>query len=773
MNKILISLSLVLVCMACSEEKLFPDSPVDEAEYVDAVLSIGIEKEIQGTAELLSRAVDDPEDVAKTKIIDLLVMQFNGATDDAILMGVPQRFVLGKDYQSNEELSKLTVKLASSGNRTTLVVIANVGENLAFSQGSALGEMKKRFRKVENERDLFSRLPDDPDDHIMFNCIQELDHIYSGTEISCKLQHNLARVNFALKVKNSIGMTINKVLVANVPDKLYYINNYPTFTNLSNNEGFMEFELPLTEGSTDEDNSDYTDYTYTFYTTPNLQGTNGSTNEQGKNLFAPPGGTYLMVEATLSQGNGAEEGSDRSYTFYLGENLINDFNIKPNHSYDYRVQFDAPGDPDVDNRVETWGTVDFSTWERANCYILNPAKSADRKFKIPVDRVDLFWGNNGYEDTDNYCLKTSTRWQIDLLWTDFDNTEGKFKITKSNGHGKGDVFEVEVAPGLCGNALVGIRLDNADSPVLWSWHLWITDYNPYRATLYKAQQDVFEYGVTGGSVNRYASEGWKTGIFSNTFIMDREIGATPNPEFRQFNTSKFVYQFGRKDPFPAKDDGSLSLYDKYNDKITIKSLLKSAETGDNDNMITDAVKNPTFFYTKSSNSWTHNTKYNTPVSTQSLWLDPLVYKNNNIVALDKKSIFDPSPPGWCIPPTTAVWDFKNMNWGSDYLAKGFDSAPMLGNEYAIYSYWPAGYTPVFSGHITFHAYAHRTSSGYSDPTQNRMWVGSKNSVTTAHVIYYSRRTTNSDFINDVNIGNTHHQALGAHIRPVMMRTLSP
>lgn len=749
-RNILTYLGIALVCAACTDDKLLPDMTEQEVDYVTAQLVIRVEEEVPGTDEAKTRAVDDPGTVTQTEITDLLVVQYNGTSDGDVVLGQPQFFNRGVDFQDNMELANLTVKLAAADKPTALVIIANVGDKLLVTNNTTLGDLKARYRISENKQGLFTQTSDGID-HIMLNCLKELPSIGTGSNIECKLKHNLARVNLTLKVKNSLNMSINDAIVGNVPKITHYLNSYDGFSIVTPSNQLFDFYL---ENPIPSQESDYTKYTYTFYVSPNLRGSTGSASEQGKNLTAPGGATYVTLNTKFA-GTGDSGDDIYEYTFYMGENLIDDFNIKPNHSYDYTITFDAKGDPDIDSRVEDMSLVNFSSWERANCYILNPARLINRKFRIPVDRVDEFWGNNGYEYADNYCLNTDGLWKVEILWTDFENPidDRKLNISKSTGIGKNDAFEVEIKPGVCGNALVALKRTDIDDPsILWSWHLWITDYNPYNAKNQDVIDGVFEYDVQGGFVHRYYSEEWKTGIYSNSFIMDRDLGATPNPEFPQFNTSKLGYQFGRKDPFPHAD---FLFYDANNNPINGRNFGKKVKEAPT---VSDAVHNPTFFYTLNSNAyyWTEDDNYK---NKEYVWFDPSVKSSS--ITLGEKSIFDPCPPGWCIPPTQGVFDLQSDNNNIKSTAFGFKD-PYLGSEYTIYSYWPSGHTPL-SGHIIFYTYsAWAYTSGFID--KYSYWIcGYQDSSNYTRGIMIYRVGKNSLF-------NTNPaQASTSYVRPVMMR----
>ena len=58
------------------------------------------------------------------------------------------------------------------------------------------------------------------------------------------------------------------------------------------------------------------------------------------------------------------------YRFYLGENMMNDYNIRPNYHYEMYLTFNGFGDPSTDARVTHMDAV--VTESEANCYMLHP-----------------------------------------------------------------------------------------------------------------------------------------------------------------------------------------------------------------------------------------------------------------------------------------------------------------------------------------------------------------------------------------------------------------
>lgn len=110
---------------------------------------------------------------------------------------------------------------------------------------------------------------------------------------------------------------------------------------------------------------------------------------------------------------------------------------------------------------------------------------------------------------------------------------------------------LEVTPGnKPGNAVVGIT--NTAGEILWSWHLWVSDYDPNddTNTVYKFRKYEF---------------------------LDRNIGALTDAPGTPKNLGLY-YQWGRKDPFPsATGVGSSSfvpIHDEDGEPTTIQKKAR-------------------------------------------------------------------------------------------------------------------------------------------------------------------------------------------------------
>ena len=185
--------------------------------------------------------------------------------------------------------------------------------------------------------------------------------------------------------------------------------------------------------------------------------------------------------------------------------------------------------------------------------------------KIPVSRANQSMIGNQ--------LVTGDVFTAELVWTDNSNKIAPNSNIKSiSVEGTGPTGFLVVEPGSAeGNAVVAIK--NASGKILWSWHIWVTDYAPT---------------FTG------------PGSF-----MDRNLGAMTNNPVNWIDNLGLMNQWARKDPFP----GSSAIY-SYNateifnkdgvTKITEVNLSEkvgnkvNGYTGPNN--LSNSISNPLAYY---------------------------------------------------------------------------------------------------------------------------------------------------------------------------------
>lgn len=216
---------------------------------------------------------------------------------------------------------------------------------------------------------------------------------------------------------------------------------------------------------------------------------------------------------------------------------------------------------------------------------------------------------------------------------DFDNAALVWQdaiglVSSVSGNGSEGVVVVKIADGKEGNAVVAAR--DGDR-VVWSWHVWVTDYDP--------EADIFEWQDANGVTYKY---------------MDRNLGAMSAQMFSKESIG-LMYQWGRKDPFPGGDNVESSvqkrIYDINGNQIYMKTEERSTYNDNTSTNLQLAIEHPDVFYHAPSSSW--------PAVD---WLTNKTSLQNNDLwggKTNAKTIYDPCPEGWWMPAAGSGWGFRS------------------------------------------------------------------------------------------------------------------
>ena len=189
---------------------------------------------------------------------------------------------------------------------------------------------------------------------------------------------------------------------------------------------------------------------------------------------------------------------------------------------------------------------------------------------------------------------------------------------------------VRLAEGVSGNALVAAK--DAAGVILWSWHIWVTDFTP----------------TTNSMV-------WTSGTdpaVTYTF-MDRHLGATSNT-VKDVSSNGLMYNWGRPTPFAAAsyENALKDVYDM-DGEVVPRTITANPATTETPSNIQNAIQNPTVHFTGNSTnnySWIGYDK--TFVNAQDMWG----------MTAGTKSKYDPCPTGWKVPliAAWAIWSDTNV-----------------------------------------------------------------------------------------------------------------
>ncbi len=229
------------------------------------------------------------------------------------------------------------------------------------------------------------------------------------------------------------------------------------------------------------------------------------------------------------------------------------------------------------------GVIDLSIGGTANCYIVYPVKGSYS--------FDLVKGNS----SESVGEVTS----LEVLWETYNTsdavTAGTVIESASMTDGK-PIFNVP-ENAVPGNAVIAAK--NADGTILWSWHIWVIDYDP----------DLMAQKYPSGAI-----------------LMDRHLGAL-TAEPGDPRTNGLLYQWGRKDPLIGYVDSNEDIF---------------AATYPEDVMSYNDSGSVDYQY-----SIEHPTEAIRGYDTQ--WCDGLRWDL-------KKTIYDPCPVGWKVPDgNPGVW----------------------------------------------------------------------------------------------------------------------
>lgn len=166
--------------------------------------------------------------------------------------------------------------------------------------------------------------------------------------------------------------------------------------------------------------------------------------------------------------------------------------------------------------------------------------------------------------------------------------------------------------GVAGNALIGV--EDASGTLLWSWHLWCTD----------TPQSHYYVNHAGR-------------VFP---LMDRNLGAMSQEADTGTLSYGLYYQWGRKDPFLVAE--------------APQTVVTANRTRGN---VAYSIANPQTFITYAASSdgdWVYGSGSGVANRNNALWGNPLGYTTGYQAV---KTIYDPCPPGYMMPPSDAWTGF--------------------------------------------------------------------------------------------------------------------
>ncbi|WP_455640304.1 DUF4906 domain-containing protein [Parabacteroides sp.] len=683
-------LSLVLMNTGCEEQIDPANIPSEGGKMVEVSLNIGFADEADGytiasksdassnkgafSYELQPSVVTKEDATIKPdKLYNLEIQQYN---QSGTRIGGIREVTATREIGSAIELS-----LKEDSNCQLVIVAWGDGNTTRLGTTNTLATVQKQSvidASIINgiSTDNMKKMP----------YVLHLEHVKvssdgkvqspEGEDVRLLLKRLAARLTLNWKYSYS-GYTLNQILLESIPTNYNVVPN-PDKTDKTYPSLLDQFTtIKIDPTSLTPDLSEQ--YTYSCWVPANVRGSNSSATSQNYRIKsnAPTGSSY----ASFIAGNTSDAKKKLNYRVYLGGSTTFDFNINSNTNYNYTVRFTHTDLPVNDRRVTIIDPIPASEKNSnlvptANCFMVAPggafcfdpfkyqangSNEANTVLKGWVANgeggiasVKVLWQTKENGDIGDPVLGTVTSNDDHTNIVDIKRKDGTAVSTTSplTDADQGYIY-CRVAPNTTGGSGV-IAAYNVNGEIIWSWHIWVTDYAP----------------------NAYADESvddpkkrvqlYTYGKSPNAFpMMDRNLGAqagytdVPDGDLAKSKANGFHFQCGRKDPFPSTYSASLGNELTINtDKLTpgmlnyygpdgISYFVRTTSTNLAANIRT-TFKNPTTTYGNSKDdSWFTGSSTN-------MWTD----MNANL-----KTFHDPCPAGWRVASKTNYRSlFKNTSY---------------------------------------------------------------------------------------------------------------
>ena len=478
------------------------------------------------------------------------------------------------------------------------------------------------------------------------------------------------------------GYELKQVLLQSVPLNYTLVptadsnGTYPSIL-----DQFHTVEIDMSKGNS-----------YSCWIPANVRGESPAANSdlQRTKANAPKGSSFLNFVAV----NTTDPKKKLDYRVYIGGKTSSDFSLNNNTEYSYAVSFSHTGIPTNDKRVTYIDPVPASENNdnpvpTANCFMVAPGGG------FCFD--PLVYQSDGTEKT-NETLKGWCQGggivKVKLLWqTKEDGDIGEpvmgivnsaedhtnivdIKRTDGTAVGQNPVTDkgqcriyCRVAPGTTGGSGVIAAYDSSDK-ILWSWHVWVTDYHPDATGNVDVQEPLtkrklkFTYGNHS----------------DQRPMMDRDLGAmagyakAPTLDVEKFKAHGFQYQWGRKDPYPS------SYSNKPIKKVNLPAKITEPIVGIMSLYGSDGVKflpfDPAF-----SGQASYQTAYRNPLTAYKpsgeYWFTGDVTSSISGAWATVKTVHDPCPAGWRVAKAEEYYSlFSPENYSGELPDKSTNNMNM-------------------------------------------------------------------------------------------------
>jgi len=268
--------------------------------------------------------------------------------------------------------------------------------------------------------------------------------------------------------------------------------------------------------------------------------------------------------------------------------------------------------------------------ENGGGYVFNASVMGNGEVGIYPNVQALNKAYNAYGDMNPQSASIAPK-SAKLLWQDVDGLVTQVGLSMNATTSAAEVI-FHVSGLRAGNAVISVydKPDPNDpaAKVLWNWHIWCA---PRPGMLY-----------TKGSAS--SDEGGKR-IYA---FMDRNLGATTADETSD-TSQGLLYRFGRN--VPLIHFNRASIFDVLGTNITGQIQQGDGTAGGDTGQVWDNIRFPLRYFT----GWESN-------------YDAGMWGENGIADYyDKKTIYDPCPPGYKVPGYQAFQALKELYYPYNFL----------------------------------------------------------------------------------------------------------